>query len=423
MIYAVVLSALTALASIDSAQAAPPNGTVEAVDHWRAMLAKDSTSYDAWFGLARSLAFTGDHVGAVEVATELLAGFPDDPDALLLRGRVYGWLGQYERAEKDLLKVSELTPDYADAWSALADLYRWWQKGEKAVAAAKRNLQLSNGNPQAWMNLARAQIAARRFPEARETLNGARSKGADPDVVARTYAQISRVQLPSRYEATTLVDLEKRDGVNQLNQVITLLVKRQWKRGSLILGGQQYVHDPTDRSDLVGEGYLDLWPGYYGHSRLVYPVVGESPLDLDATVDLTRTLQGRYEVTAGWRRMLFGTATANIGFVGGGVYLNSFYFRAQFMSSSSETTSGTTLMGAVRWYFHTVDDYVDASLFRTRDSILYPGSSESLETSGWTTVVRGQLKVWRNHGLQFGLRYQSDSSLTRAGTAGYFFRF
>lgn len=423
MIYAIVLTALTALAPADSVQAPPPNGTTEAVEYWQSELAQDSTSYDSWFGLARALAFAGDHQGAVDVTTELLARFPDDPDALLMRGRVHAWLGQYELAEKDLVRVTELTPDYNDAWSALADLYRWWRKGDQAIAVARRYLELANGSAPALMNLARAQIAARRFPEARATLQDARQQGADPDVVARMLAQIARVQLPTRYEATAMVDVEKEDGVDDSFQTHSLLLKRQWKRGSLILGGQQFVDDPFGRSDLIGEGYIDLWPGFYGHSRVVYPVDGETPLDLDATVDLTRTLSGKYEVMVGWRRMLFGTTNANIGFVGGGVYLGSWYLRAQVLGSTSETSSGTTMMGAVRWYFYTVDDFLEASYYKTSHSINLPDTPESYETSGWTAVVRGQLKIWRNHGLQLGMRYQSDTTITRSVTAGYYFRF
>lgn len=62
---------------------------------------------------------------AIQAFSDMLALYPDDPDARLGRGRVLAWEKRYGNAESDLRLVTNRLPTYADAWSALGDLYPW----------------------------------------------------------------------------------------------------------------------------------------------------------------------------------------------------------------------------------------------------------------------------------------------------------
>lgn len=423
---AMVLTALVAAAPLDSAGTAMQAGEyMSAAGLYHQAIEQDSSSYQAWFGYARALAFAGEHEAAVDAATELLRRFPDDPDGLLLRGRVLAWLEHFEAAEADLLKVTALTPGYTDAWSALADLYRWWGKPEMAGEAAEKEVEAAPESPKAWLDLARARMARRAYPEAREALAAARKFGADPAEVDRFLAQLARVPSPTLYELAVSLDMESISYRSTMVLTPLAAVKRQWQRGSLILGAQ--VLDATEtgnRPDLVAEGYLDLWRGAYGNLRVIAPMKRKAPLDLDAGVEVFQSVAGRFEAIAGWRQLAFGATRVNIGTVGGGAYLGRWYLRARLLLSRAPGSHGIAGVFAARRYVGSVDDYLDATLYLDRDiqNLTWGGQAT---TSGWTVLLRGQKQVDRRNGLQLGVRLMDSSAydLSWGVTAGFYHRF
>ncbi|MGR3811541.1 sulfatase-like hydrolase/transferase [Jiulongibacter sp. NS-SX5] len=69
-------------------------------------------------------------------------------DGRTLRGRIYGWNKQPEKAEEALHFVIERSPLYTDAYSALLDLYWWNSLGDKALEIEEIALQRFQNNPQ-----------------------------------------------------------------------------------------------------------------------------------------------------------------------------------------------------------------------------------------------------------------------------------
>src|SRR5258708_30497309 len=100
-------------------------------------------SFDQQFQTARGLAIAGQRDAAIAAYTELLQRSPGNADVLLGRGRVYSWMGRWSEAEADLSAATLAAPNYADAWSALGDLYLWSDRPRRGAAASGRGLALA----------------------------------------------------------------------------------------------------------------------------------------------------------------------------------------------------------------------------------------------------------------------------------------
>ena len=82
---------------------------------------------------ARQLLQSGQAQQAALAYSALIERSPGDPDHWLGRGLAHARQSQWAAAMADLEKAVSLAPGYADAWSALADVYRW---NDQAAAAA-----------------------------------------------------------------------------------------------------------------------------------------------------------------------------------------------------------------------------------------------------------------------------------------------
>ena len=124
---------------------------------YESVLETDPRSWDALFGRARALAFSGSYAEGVKAFTEMLAIHPRDPDALLARGRVYAWLGNFYAAQLDLEAVTSAYPSYVDAWSALGDIFLWSGRPKDALAIYDRWVVVRPESADAYLARARAR--------------------------------------------------------------------------------------------------------------------------------------------------------------------------------------------------------------------------------------------------------------------------
>jgi YaiO family outer membrane protein len=74
--------------------------------------------------VARAHAEAGRHDEAIALLIAHLARNPDDVDARVLLGNVYGWAGRYDEARRALRAVLDARPGYPDAVSSLANVER-----------------------------------------------------------------------------------------------------------------------------------------------------------------------------------------------------------------------------------------------------------------------------------------------------------
>ena len=91
----------------------------------------------------------GKTAEAIEVFTGLLRASPTNSDALLLRGLAYARSGQWALATQDLEAATVASPNYADVWSALGNVYRWTDRPAAAANAYARLASLRPTDPEA----------------------------------------------------------------------------------------------------------------------------------------------------------------------------------------------------------------------------------------------------------------------------------
>lgn len=85
----------------------------------------DGEDYDKAFREATKLAHKGNTSRALLLAEYIIHNVPGHVDAMILKGRIYGWNQQYAKS-KDVLEVAlGLNPKYQDCYAALLDVCYW----------------------------------------------------------------------------------------------------------------------------------------------------------------------------------------------------------------------------------------------------------------------------------------------------------
>jgi tetratricopeptide (TPR) repeat protein len=85
----------------------------------------NSDDFDNAYRTARDLAIAGDRDRALLLCDHILREVPGHADTEILKGRIYAWNKEYEKAALILEKTIRKYPVYADAYSALLDVYFW----------------------------------------------------------------------------------------------------------------------------------------------------------------------------------------------------------------------------------------------------------------------------------------------------------
>ncbi len=118
----------------------------EAIEQFHAVLEIDGDFVLGWSGLAETLFLAEQYEEALEAATRALSIEPDSPKSAalhLLLGRASRETGQFEAAERNLLRAAELAPDEADPLRELATLYLRMERIDQASQYAARAEQLA----------------------------------------------------------------------------------------------------------------------------------------------------------------------------------------------------------------------------------------------------------------------------------------
>jgi tetratricopeptide (TPR) repeat protein len=105
---------------------------------------------------------------AAEQAAEILEVIPDQPNALALRGLALGRLGRGEEAITALKRAVQLQPAQPDAWRALGDHYTALEMREAADGAYAESIRHSTRDPR--LMIAARALVENRIPEAEAEL-------------------------------------------------------------------------------------------------------------------------------------------------------------------------------------------------------------------------------------------------------------
>lgn len=219
----------------------------------------------------RQLATSGQKALAIQRYTALLAAHPGNGDLLLARGRTYAWDGQYTKAESDLRTVVQHSPDYADAWSALGDMYRWSGRPQPALDAYAHWVALAPHDPAALIARGRAERDMGQPAAAHADFDAAAALGAN----AAEVAELQHSLLPSRvdnsggyrWKASLGWDHTGFTGGQQGWNDLDLSLRRYFSRGSLAVELLRSDHFGTNDHAVALDGYVDLWPRAYANLR------------------------------------------------------------------------------------------------------------------------------------------------------------
>lgn len=362
----------------------------------------------------QALATGGQRTEALSRYTALLVEHPGNGDLLLARGRTYAWDGQYAAAENDLRAVVEKSPTYADAWSALGDVYRWSDRPQQAADAYSHWVELAPQDPAARIARGRALRDAGQREAARADFDAAAGLGADPgEIAGLQQSLLPRLSNPDvivagyRWSASAGWDHTGFSGDRESWNDADLTVRRQFSRGSLGLELLRADHFGTRDTAWALDGYVPLWPRAYANLRYQHgPSGGVLPRQA-WRAEVFQGVGSGWELSASVDHLRFSGDTEFYG-IGVGRYVGNWYGRYKLQHVPGVGNGSWSHRVLLRNYYKgDADDYLEVSA----------SSGRSTDMDRFGTVVRDSNAAvgvaWKhyfapNWGFKIGLGYADD---------------
>lgn len=373
------------------------------------------------FERARALAAAGRHDEAIGLYNDLLERDPANADARLARGRTYAWMKQWDRAEADLLAVTTASPGYADAWSALGDIYLWQGKDAEAVAAYSKWQSLQPDRHAPLLARSRAHAAAGNREAARADLDAAVALGAEvPAPAAGRRGSTPEASAPRGFDWALQADVSHTDfsGARASWNDRALSLRRYLDRASVAVEVLETQRFGRDDHAIAIDAYVDAWARAYANLRYQH-----AP---DATLfpgnawraELFQGVGRGWELSASIDQLRFRSTTVDIYGLGVGHYVGRFYVRARSRySTSSENFSHSA---QVRYYYSSdASEYFELSAGSgRREDERFGVSVDEDSRSVGLAYVRYPT---RNLGFKLAAGYADDTvDETRAAATVYY---
>lgn len=327
---------------------------------------------------ARQLASDGRRDDAIAAYNDMLVQHPGNTDVLLARGRTYAWMNNWPAAERDLMGVTQASPEYADAWSALGDMYLWSDRPEQAVAAYDRWVALRPDDASAQLARGRAHRSAGNIALARADFTAAGESGAEPEGVAVSIAELDRrVQDPDR---TVPEGFDWSGGVSAKHTSFSpqrggdwnsydVSIRRHFDRGSL--AGEFLTVQRFGKTDhaFAADAYADLWERAYANFRFQYSPDASLFPEYAWRAELFQGVGSGWELSASYDNLHFSSSDVDIYGVGVGKYVGNFYVRGRALYIPGGSGSGVRYRGLGRYYYNgDADSYVEINAGTGRSS-------------------------------------------------------
>lgn len=351
---------------------------------------------------ARGLAFSGQREAARVILTELLVDKPNHWDARILLGRLFAWDKRYNEAREQLLVVVRAKPNYADARNALADVELWSDHPERALDFLEDGLSRKPTNEEF---LYKKAVAQRKLGDMRgaaltldqlEDVNPAHTRGNKLFASLRLQRMRHKVGFGYGYTDIDTLSAPWHAGSFQLSRrtgmgTVALRVNyaNRFQRGAT-----QYEIDAYPK---IAHG-LYMYVNYgYSSSRL-YPkhrYAGE----------LYANLPGGVEISAGARRLVFGSSTVTIYTGTLAKYQGNWWisFRPYITPKSVGTSRSYQL--TVRRYFGDADTYFGVTGGRGSSPGDVHDISDLIRLDSWKIGFRMQKKLGDVFILKLSGRY------------------
>lgn len=367
---------------------------------------------------ARRLANTGQPELALAAYHTLLARSPGNVDVLLGRGIVLSRLERWSEAEADLAAAAKASPDYADVWFALGNLYQWRDQPAKAAEAYGRAAALRPGDAATLMARARALRAAGDLDGARAALAQARAAGADAlevDAALRAMQPQTQTQTQAPSESrpqpfsgnpdaaiaagyTWAAGLsgswqDVGDGPRWNDQALSL--RHYMKRGSIgfeVLRAHRF--DQTGRAWAI-DAYASLWPGAYANLRYQHAPSERLFPAHSGRIELYQSLGNGWEASVSDDLLGF-DGRVNIYGVSLAKYSGNFYVQLRHQNIVSQGSRGSGDRLLARWYYAgDADSYLEATANRGRsDDPLSLSAGRARSGGGSLTWVHYLSRDW-----------------------------
>jgi YaiO family outer membrane protein len=321
----------------------------------------------------------------------ILDSYPDDADAQLMRGRVFAWQKKYTEAETDLLQVTKNTPHYTDAWDALTDLYIWTDQWEDAEKSCEVCLKQAPDHGDYYVKYARILINLRKYPQARTTLLKARNLDAHENQVSLLLEQIQRIQSPVTWESGVALDYQTFNTQNKSEWWGTVeYVKKEFTGWTMLFDAAQYMRYDNRDAQLALEVYADAWHNAYYNIRTAMALSREFLPHYDIYGEFYQGFAGKWEGAVSYRLMMFDKNDVYIPAAAVGLYQGAFYLRYKFSYILDGNRKAMFNYLAIRYFYKTVDDYLEAAYGYGRDIL----QTLDLKTSdSQVFILRGQANL------------------------------
>lgn len=386
--------------------------------------AASAGNFDQDFLAARDLAISGQREAAVAAYTALLQRSPGNADVLLGRGRVYCWMGKWSEAEIDLKAATAAAPKYADAWSALGDLYLWTDRATQAAEAYGQWLTLAPAdNPAPLIARGRASRAAGDYIAARADFLAAGARGADAVQVEELLHSLTPRALNPRalgpdavvpasflWSASLGVDWTEFSPSRANWTDYTLSVRRHFDRGSLAVEALDSSRFNTNDHAWALDGYVDLWSRAYANLRYQW---GPQETLFPGTAWRAELYQGvghGWELAASDDHLDFSSSSVDIYGFGVGKYVGNWYLRLRHLYvPGSGSTSNSDHLLVRNYYAGDADNYIELNVgFGHSDNVAsnVPGSPGG--TSSWSTSAAFVKFLNPRFGFKVGVGYGKE---------------
>jgi YaiO family outer membrane protein len=417
--------ALAAVASTATAQGnvAPVSGNPAS-----AVVPESPASYEEQFQAARAFANSGQREQAIQAYSDMLVRSPGNSDVLLGRGQVYARMDRWPEAEADLLAATAASPGYADAWSALGNMYVWSDRPRQAIAAFDRCIDLRPTDPLPRIARGRAYRAMGDYAAARIDFEAALALGADAGEVESYLVSLTpRVNnpdaaVPPGYLWSVNVGASW-TGFSDSRQDWSddiLSVRRHFERGSLALESVDARRFGSSDHAWALDGYHDVWSRAYVNLRYQ-----QAP---DATLYPTRSYYGElfqgvsegWELSGSYGLLDFDSSNVDIYGIGVGRYVGNYYIRLRHLYIPGDGGNSHSDRLLVRYYYAgDGDNYFEVNVGAGRsssDTLNSPGDSEQTNTTAiGVGFVRFPTTRW---GFKIAADYGHESGAFSAGSLG-----
>jgi YaiO family outer membrane protein len=379
-----------------------------------------SGSFDEQFLAARNLAISGQREAALTAYTALLKRSPGNADVLLGRGRVYAWMGKWPEAEADLNAATGAAPTYADAWSALGDLYLWSDRPTQAAAAYGRWLALAApDDPAPLFARGRAFRTAGDYSAARADFQAAGTRGASAAQVDDYLRSITPralnpralepdVVVPAGYlwSASLGADWTEFSPSRASWSDYVLSVRRHFERGSLAVEALGADRFSTSDHAWALDGYVDLWRRAYVNLRFQQGPQEHLFPGIAWRAELFQGVGRGWELSASYDRLHF-SSNVDIYGLGVGKYVGNWYVRLRHLYIPGDSSNSNSDLLLVRYYYAgDADNYVEfAGGVGRSDELTSNVSGSSGSTHSWSTSAAFVKFLNPRVGFKLGVAY------------------